>query len=479
MKTQYGRRKGFIDLNAMLTTPAFSGAGASPYLPIITTGANFDAAGMRRNISSPFNEITNINRITLASSSITVDPGGGMWAGWIKATDCTMVLNNSSPASNPLQVSINGGAFSNAPLISGTTYTVFTGLANVEHFVVLKTGTPYGITGIWVDKLAPTIFSLSGTDSYIRFIDRWIYSGVASTFGKYESATRASTATNYVPAVSRNGVVSSTSNVGVAKIRGAFQNIVVTALGSGARFYYLSIDGAAPTRYEATNNGTGGTGFRISGLDGFVHDYYVWSSGIPTAMSLAVAGDSTMLTTSANSIHQYGDSITNGTNQPDLYGEVELLAIGASLGYCGLTLGVSGQTTVQLDTAMASYTPAVTVTSNDVAIIAIGRNDVASWTATQVTAYTNIINALLTKGYGKVLCRAVLPNGDGTVLTGRTTVNTSIQSIVTGLANPNVIFIGTDDCPLYTTYLNDNTHPNAAGYAVLRTYLQPKYDAVI
>lgn len=437
------------------------------YVPITTNATTFNAAGLKRNLSGMYNELSNTNRLFLPASF-------GVWAGWIKASSAQMLLNNGSPPSNPIEVSINGGAFYNATQISGVNYQLFTGLPDTEKFVVLRAGSAYGIDNVWFDKTVPTILTLSGTNTYVRFVDEYIYTGINSSKGVVASAIKPNTFANHFPSVIRgtNPNVNSVSNIGSAKIRGAFRNIIISTTNNtqNPSPYYLSIDGAEPIKYTDTN-AVGS--FVIPNLDGLVHDYYVWS-GNYFGWTTSVGGDSEMLPTTASQLHQFGDSITNGVGTYG--GDVDTLGIAAALGRVGLTLGISGLTTEQLNTVMDSYLASLTVASTDVAIIAIGRNDSTFTTAIQ-TAYTSMINKLLTKGYGKVLCRGVNKDGNGVNAGGA--YNPGLSSLVASINNPNVKYIDPSNLPTYTTHANDSVHPDAAGYTVLRNYYLPLYQLAL
>jgi lysophospholipase L1-like esterase len=120
--------------------------------------------------------------------------------------------------------------------------------------------------------------------------------------------------------------------------------------------------------------------------------------------------------------------------------------------------------------------PLLTVSAADVAILSIGGNSAAGGIdATKKADYLACINKLKAKGYGKILCRGILPTPDGSDT--RAIYNVELESVVTTLTDPNVIWIDTSTWIGYDT--QDNTHPTIAGYRTLAGYAQPAYSAAL
>jgi lysophospholipase L1-like esterase len=108
----------------------------------------------------------------------------------------------------------------------------------------------------------------------------------------------------------------------------------------------------------------------------------------------------------AGFIDQFGDSITEGNRYA--WGAVETFEVAHKLGRAGETFGVSGNNTLQLRDRLELFS--WTRSAADVAVLAIGVNDAGpGWTDTQTGYYTTCINTLLAHGYGRVLCRHMLP----------------------------------------------------------------------
>ena len=150
----------------------------------------------------------------------------------------------------------------------------------------------------------------------------------------------------------------------------------------------------------------------------------------------------------------------------------------AAIGYDPLTLGISGLTTSGLDTNIADWLSKTPATSNDVAVLAIARNDVGgTFSAPVTTAFNSVLNKLIAKGYGKILVRGILPAGDRN--TTWPLENASIQSCIATVNNAKLIFVDTSTCPVYVTESNDLTHPTLAGYITVAAYLVPKYKTAL
>jgi lysophospholipase L1-like esterase len=242
---------------------------------------------------------------------------------------------------------------------------------------------------------------------------------------------------------------------------------------SSNNFVYVSIDGAAPTKYDTSNTTALATQvFTVSGLSGD-HVYNVWASNNVSSSRFSVASDASIIDLSSKRrLDQWGDSLTGG-DQPGagLSGDVETMSVASVLGMVGSTYGIGGETIAGLAGRMANNVTGKTASASDVCIIAIGRNDTV-WDATAITNYTAIISAALAK-YGRVLCRGVLPEGANLF----PTVNNGISALVTSIANANVVFVNTSSWSGIATA--DGVHPTAAGYVTVRGYAAAAYASLV
>lgn len=468
---------------------AYSGrVAATPWTPSVhLDGTTFSATQILPGLAGAYDKTTNVNRYYLAASSGGSLPGGSLWSGVIKGTGATLAINRVGGGfTNAVWVSIDGGAFTNIAESPGGGnpkgyFPLFSGLADTEHYVVVRFGTAYGTDVLFFALADSNSLVLAGTSTYVEMCNQWVYAGVSNALARCDGMTVASQA-NFTPARSKQNIYATptlTSNISSARIRGPFKSIQVASTGAdGFTAVYVSKNGAAPTKTTITDPGTGGTTVRITGLDGAVATYTVWTDHTDCSM-FAVSGDADHVDIGTKkSIHQFGDSITYGGGPAAVLGESDILRVAASMGYTAVTAGIPGHTLAQIETALTTYLAALTVTSNDVAIVAAGRNNTGgAFDAAETTSYTNIINALVTKGYGKIICRGILPSG--THSTTWPDENGSISSIVTGIGNANVVFCDVSGLGTYTTQASDGTHPDAAGYATIAAYVEPLYRTIL
>lgn len=435
---------------------------------VLLTGSAFSATQIAPGLVGSYDTVRNASRIYLATQTAT-DSGGCLWCGWIKGTGATLVAPSSASAGG-LVVSIDGGAYANAA-DSSFTYTLFTGLEDVEHYVVIKTGAS---SDIYLNKAGGNILNITGASPYVVLPRDWVYPGVADALGVAAGMTKANVA-NHTPARTKRGIYSTVSNISAARIRGNFQRLVVASNGaSGFTDIWLSIDGAAPTKHTLSiTPGIGGYAHQITGLSG-LHTYTAWTN--LTGCVFSIAGDGAHVDIgSKRQIHQFGDSTSTGSTG-NHQGEVEIFRIGASCGYAALTAAINGQTVEGLDAALDTYLAALTVTAADVAVLAVGRNNLGgSWLASTDTALASCITKLINKGYGKIICRGVLPTGTRSSL--YPTESGKIQTAVTAAADAKVVFCDISGTPAHDTV--DGVHPNAAGYATIAAHLEPLYRTIL
>lgn len=391
-----------------------------------------------------------------------------VWVGVITGTEAKLTATSDfGNIAGLIQVSVDGGAFSDAIGIGGV-WTLFTGLPNAAHTVVWRFGAAFSENGYIASS--GNVLEVTGQSPSISTSSVVVQPNSAGLLSLFSAAT-VENSVNYSPQLVAQNTTTFGSNVPSVRLRGAFTRLFV---GKSAQYVYVSKNGGTPTRYgPITETNTPVNGNVIS-LDGSLATYNVWGASVEATGggTFGVGGDSVLVDIgSKRRLDQYGDSITDSVpaNGPTSQGECEVFRVAAAMGFTGGSSGVSGNTIAMLESRMDAVLAAREVTSNDVAIIAIGRNDgTAAWDSAKLASYTNIINKLLAKGYGKVLCRGVMND-----TANFTTANASMQSVVTALANTNVIFIDTSTWTGYAT--SDGVHPNDAGYATLATFAEPAY----
>lgn len=448
-----------------------AGGGAPAWTPNRLIGSAFTVAQIAPGLSGSYDTATNANRIYLSAPNGSNLPGGSIWSGWINGTGATLAVPNGAPT-GAVSVSVDGGAYATATNVS-TTYTLFTGLSDTPHFCSVRIGSAYGTNNAYLDKLGGNVLNITGASPYIDLPSVW---AIAANTNSIFSATGAGIANlaNFTPAYTKStagaGVNGQPSDASSVILRGNFQNLVVSLNAVSSYTVYVSVDGAAPSTYASIGAADNAYAMKIPATAG-VHTYYIWTSLKGSIFS--AAGDSTTAAamTGITQMHQFGDSITYGITQR---GNVEVFSVASAIGYAAVTLGISGLTIAGMDTDISTWLAATTVTSSDVAILAIGRNNTGgSFDGAETAGYTSILNKLIAKGYGKILVRGILPAGDRS--TTWTTENASIQSCIATVNDPKLIFVDTSACPVYSTESNDLTHPNTAGYVTIGAYLLPKY----
>jgi GDSL-like Lipase/Acylhydrolase family len=434
-----------------------------------------DWTAMSSGSPGPVNLTNNAARAYFQHNGISL-----VWTGLITGTSATLVSNNDfSNLPNAIQVSIDGGAFAAAPN-TGNTYTLFNGaqatrLVTVcvnngmaQSVYVARTGTVISVTGAppsvvtpatWVDPLGSSALTACTTSKTALSGTGW-----TTTFLTASSSDAQSTTT-------------SGSNVPCIRLRTASASLWIY---SRFRYAYISTDDSiTPVRHDSGLADGLGRIHRVTGLTG-THTYNVWSGstsqGASALQPFFVGVDSAGLVDVGAKARmvQYGDSISaarDGTTR----GECEVFAVAASLGYVGSTSAVSGNTIANLR-ARIDYDLANRTTDplNDVAIVAIGRNNSTGMVAQDRTDMQYILSALKAK-YRKVLVRGVLRAGDG--VTTFPTINNDLQTEVAAAADAKIVYVSCDDVPAYAT--TDSTHPTDPGYVTLRAPIRAKYASVL
>lgn len=395
------------------------------------------------------------------------------WVGVITGTEAKLTSYNgagTSATDGQIVVSVDGGAFTNATRV-GALFTLFSGLEHGPHKVVFRYGSAFGNNANIPES--STALEVTGQPPSITIPSEWVQPGSFGSLSIADAATAANAA-NFSPELSISYGVTYGSNVPSVRIRGAFTRLYVA---KNSQYVYVSKDGATPTRYGPITETNTPVNGNIIDLDGSLSTYNVWGGAIVSSSGGGTfgAGGNAALQDIGDKrrLDQYGDSITFGAGATSP-GDVETMRVAAAIGFTGSTCGISGYTIAQLDTLLTTVLPRRTITGSDVAVVAIGRNNTGgAFDAAETTGYQSIISKLLAAGYGTVLCRGLLPHGDLT--TTWPAENGSIQSIVTGLANPNVKFVDTSGYPAYSTAGDDKTHPTDAGYATLAPYVEASY----
>lgn len=449
------------------TKAGFIGATDAPIpLPDPTT-VNFTSAQFAPGFSGSLSTTKNAARV-YARGALT------LWSGFITGSEAKFTApSDFGDNDGSMQVALDGGAFTNAAR-TGSVYTLFTGLSHAVRFVEVR----------WVVQMgdAPyiaatgNVLEVTGQPPALNPSANWVQNGANSSTGVFAGALAPNNATYTPPLQAPSGTVYG-SNVGSVKLRGAFTRLTVAV--NGIRKIGVSKNGGAPVFYSiADENDSPVRAIRVP-CDGSTATYNVWDSGNirNTGGHFAVSGNATLLDIGATwRMHIFGDSIVAGAGPGATAVDSEMMSVAATFGATGTTIGVAGQTIAGCKTMLDNTLPLLTVSAADVAVLSIGGNSAAGGIdETKKADYLSCINKLQAKGYGKILCRGILPTPDGSDT--REIYNVELESVVTTLADPDVIWIDTSTWIGYDT--QDNTHPTIAGYRTLAGYAQAAYSAAL
>lgn len=438
----------------------------STKLPDPTT-TGYAASQMSTGFTGPINTTKNVARI-YGRGELT------LWSGWVTGTEAKLTMSSDyGDFDGGVQVAVDGGAFSNAPR-SGQVYTLFTGLAHAKRFVEFRYAD--GLGDVPFVNASGTVLTVTGQPPAIITLANRVALGADSSTGLYSGAIIPNVS-GYTPALQAPKGQVYGSNIGSVKIKGAFTNLVVTLNGS----YKVGVskNGGVPTFYTATDDGTFPVRAIVVPCDGSTSTYNVWDDGCyrNTGGDFSVSVDSTFLDIGVRRrLDQYGDSATFGSGPGASSVNTETMAVAAAMGFVGSTNGVSGMTIGPGKALIDSVLPLRTVNSSDVAILALGGNNAESGIdSTAQIDYALCIDKLLAKGYGKVLCRGVLPVPAAQSLVDA--ANVILKSVMVAKADARLIWIDPTTWTGFET--QDGVHPTANGYLTLATYATPAYKAAL
>lgn len=448
-------------------TGFFGDGGATPEPPLPDpTTVQFTSAQYAAGLTGSVSTTKTAGRIYMRGA-VT------LWSGFISGTEAKLTSpSDFGDQPGSMQVAINGGAFTLAPN-TGSVYTLFTGLPHATRFVEVRYDAQMGDA----PYIAATgnVLEVTGQPPALATLNNKVQNGADSATGLYSGAQVANSAT-FTPQLQAQKGQNYGSNVGSIKLRGAFTKLAVTV--GGSRKIAVSKNGGAPAFYDVADETDNPIRAMLVPCDGSLATYNVWDDGNGRNGNghFAVAGDATLQNIGIRRrLDQYGDSITFGSGPGATSRNTETMRVSAAMGFVGSTTGISGLTISGLKTLLDTVLPARTVGVNDVAILAIGGNSAAEGIdSTEQADYASCIDKLLAKGYGKVLCRGILPNVAAQPLVDA--ANVTLKSVMDGKADARLVWINPVTWAFST---DDGTHPNAAGYATLAGYAVPAYTAAL
>lgn len=418
------------------------------------------------------------------------------WTGYVTGTDCRLwcTTGAGAPPQAPFTVSVDGGAETSPATSAHPGFiTLFSGLTDTPHLVRLRGATGFAPSHSRTMK-SGTVLEVTGAAPAIGqgsdMGTSWLLNDPAFP-GMHSVYLGALPTGNVRPLVNytTNTAPGNYSRTGAVLFKTNCDSI--WAMGGSSEFF-LSIDGAAPTRITLAQADSAIKQWRkvIGGLDtSQAHEYMLVTSqaaGGTGALRGVMIGSSSAVFSALpvrSRIIQFGDSITESANSASVRsGNMDLWKIAPQLGLMPHAAGKGGQTAAGLNTDMASIIAALPAIPTN-GVLAIGRNDVSG--AAFRTSYTAIINAMLAAGITKIVCRRITPDNANTY---QGTLDADIQTVVASFANPNIVYIGDNTwIGVSTTEGNGGTdganpsavgtHPDRAGYVTMANFELPAYRA--
>lgn len=429
------------------------------------------------------------------------------WAFWVRGTAAT--LRCGGGATEPFGISVDDGAES-FPTITGTNPnkvgTLFTSLSDGWHLVRIRANTGYGPTSAWTYEDGGTLISVTGGNPKIgarmlggATLSKNVTDGAAPV-QKLLATVPTTLSANTTPThrlVTRDILASSNAKYsygGTILIRAKCTDLWIYT-GEPVARYAVDSGSFTQTTFPAALGAIRQWRRVATGLDGSAyHDYVIISGRASGTASTTLGPQGVMIggfgaafatPTTRRTVMQFGDSITLGQSEVTQYvGNGDAYIAAQAAGCMAFMCGVGGKTTAGLDTDLTSLTDGRWPVP-DVAILAIGRNDVATAEATFKASYDSCIGKLLTFGAGKVLCRGIVPDQAGAFATPTSThLNTWIKAVVDARADADVIYIEPLDWPNDGLNIEtiesapySGTHPNDTGYVTLAGYQAAMYAA--
>lgn len=366
-----------------------------------------------------------------------------------KAT-ARLYQNGSNQNSGMIQVSIDGGQWEAAGDAVDNAYVLFSGLSDEPHDVFLRWHPAYGNSGT-VPKGGDDWLSVEGNSPSALLME-----GVESV-AQLDILSTGSTENNSPGYLPENWAYDSRYPTRVCFISEA-SNFYVVKAGESSPIY-VSVNGAPA--FQVSDSGDINTRVSVFTGDGNRNSYHVWSH----SSILSVGADSTLIKFGTR-LDQFGDSISYGGGATNPRADTDVNFVAINFGMLGGVYAVSGWKVNDLLVNLPGILANTTVSEGDVAILAIGRNDVSTLVSdlTVRSEYNQIINLLINKGYSKILCRGIF----GEVSSSYSEQNSVLESEVLSFSNPNIIWI---DVSSWTSIERpDNVHPNATGYQEIAAY---------
>lgn len=410
---------------------------------------SYSYAQIESGLSGYFDKASDITKTSFQPNSVLL----------LIITGTDALLKCGSNSTTPFRLSVDG--IEASPSIVDTGITLFSGLADTSHWVSITMTPFYDPVYNWLIKAETALVTVTGAAPALaaipmNFVSWTTFDGKSSFFS----------APSYdAPITPSNQLQVNADSVGMGQISFYSQCDSIFVFTARERVKY-SIDDGTIVTITAPDNTNKRRAFPLGiAFDGTQsHKYTIWDDDEDDAklqaVGCAIDGAPTAITSTSPiaSFLQLGDSITRGVYATPP-GTVDIWQVGLNLNLLVSKCGVSGQTISELTTSIPGYFAITSVP--DFLLLAIGRNDTESLTFQ--TDYTACIQALLTAGCTKILCRGLISNTNAFA-----DENGFIQAAISSFSNPDIMYL---DTTLWTGVdYQDGVHPSIAGYATLAAF---------
>lgn len=390
----------------------------------------------------------------------------------IKGTQADLYCTSGD--STPYRVLVDDQAHTaySTPTLSGGKIPLFTGLADAEHIVhifsdnsdtgqsIPTTGTLLSVTGVqpYATKLGTSYMT---TD--VSFPG--IYTGTVNANATYSPATAT------IPASS---VGWGHRNTGSIHFRAKFTEMYVFTY---SKTVYVSINGGIMQKVSMEESASANRYWKkIAGITGSLSSYssVMISGGGGTAGAYAVdqeilgvmlTGDGAeMVAPTGTKRHctMFGASQVEGAAADSACVDIHMAQ--PNLPVYALSAGSSGQTLAAAITTIPTWAPKVPY--KDICLTSIGTNSPDD--ANFIPDYKSMVNALLTAGFQKIICRGILD-----VNSYQAAKNVKIAQAVSELNDSRVVYasiagwVATTNGANGSIEMPDGNHPTEAGYRTM------------
>lgn len=427
------------------------GEVAPPPEPVTTA---FPYAQAVQGFYGPLDTVTNAARLYIVGAST-------VWFGRIKGSAATLSCLNPLDKPTglaPFTISVDGGAYVEGRPVAGVT-TLFTGLSDDWHTVSIRADLGFGAT-IYLPQTG-TLMTVTGVSPALDVLANKVHTGAAGVLSGGPTGAAVANV-NFTPRILGVGSDPTVGQgVNALAVRTAATKLHIV---TESTYVAVSIDGAAPTYYnKPLNQGV------IVPCDGVQHDYYIWCNGVSGTTNydaFSIGADAAMVSIGAKRLHHFGHSIVHGIAATST-AHTDMARTAARKGYLFGNLGVSGNTIQTLLARMTATLARLTVTSSDVAVLDIGRNDIAAgFDASDDTDFQALLAALVAKGYGKILVLGQMTEPvSGFAPEGAGRLNEDMAAAVAATSNSAILYLSR------ASYAGidrpGGTHPSDAGYVTM------------